>query len=125
VQHLTYLKYIDFVFGAFVILSGVLAILGGLGMGAMMILLAGDIIMGVIYLVVFLVMGVVVLGVGGLMVMTGRGLEQGRGRIVQTIISGLMVINPASFPIGTAIGAYGLWVCWMNAESKAAFEGGV
>ena len=121
-QHLTYLKYIDFLFGAFMVLIGVLEILAGLGLGAMMILLAGDIVMGIIYLVAFLIGGLVILGVGGLMVMTGRGLEHGRGRIVQTIISVIML---PSFPVGTAVGAYGLWACWMNEESKAAFEGGV
>ena len=87
-----------------------------------MILLAGDIVMGIVYLLVFVVIGVVFLGLGGLMVMTGRGLEQGRGRIVQSIICAICL---PSFPVGTAIGAYGLWACWMNEESKAAFEGGV
>ena len=50
---------------------------------------------------------------------TARLLPQGRGRIPQTIVAIIVIID---FPVGTLYAAYALWVCWFNAETKARFE---
>jgi hypothetical protein len=55
-----------------------------------------------------------------LLVATAKRVEQGRWRLVQTVLAGLSVAsNP---PVGTAYGLYALWVCWVEPASKAAFE---
>ena len=32
--------------------------------------------------------------------------------------------NMLSFPFGTIYAGYALWVCWMNEDTKRAFEAG-
>jgi hypothetical protein len=51
----------------------------------------------------------------------GYAIEQGRGRGLQTIYAVLALFN---FPIGTAYGAFALWVCW-GAEAELFDQGGV
>lgn len=50
----------------------------------------------------------------------GYSIEQGRGRILQTIYAVLSIFN---FPLGTAYGAFALWVCW-SAEAELFDRGG-
>ena len=47
-----------------------------------------------------------------------RKVENGQGRLLQTI---LVVFNIGNFPVGTAYGVYALWVCYMNEETKHMF----
>jgi hypothetical protein len=54
-----------------------------------------------------------------LLVLAGRAVGQGRGRILQTVLA---VLTIASFPVGTAYAIYALWVCWSNPPTRAAFE---
>lgn len=50
----------------------------------------------------------------------GYSIEKGRGRILQTIFAALSLFN---FPLGTAYGAFALWVCW-SAEAEVFERGG-
>lgn len=51
----------------------------------------------------------------------GAAIERGRGRMVQTILAILSLLN---FPLGTAYGAFALWVCWA-AEHELFERGGL
>jgi len=51
--------------------------------------------------------------------MAGRGIENGRGRVAQTLVA---VASLGSVPLGTAFGVYAIWVCWFNEETKAGFD---
>jgi len=50
----------------------------------------------------------------------GRNVAEGRWRLVQTIWAVLSLGNNP--PIGLAYGAYALWVCWANAETREVFD---
>jgi len=67
-----------------------------------------DQVLGGVFLVLGLVVGIVCLLLSGLTLFTGLKVrkEQPIGRILGIIISILVVL---SFPIGTALGIYGLW----------------
>ncbi len=55
-----------------------------------------------------------------LLKVTGNRVAVGRWRIFQTIMAVLnLTSNP---PLGTAYGAYALWVCWGHPESRARFD---
>lgn len=45
-------------------------------------------------------------------------LESGRGRVPQTLLA---IAGLTSVPLGTMYGAYALWVCWWNEETRAKF----
>ena len=77
-------------------------------------------IVGVIVLVVFGLAGLLLLLETVLLVVAGRAVGQGRGRLLQTILA---ILQIASFPVGTAYGVYALWVCWSNGPTKAVFDG--
>jgi hypothetical protein len=51
----------------------------------------------------------------------GYAIELGRGRILQTIVAALALLN---FPLGTAYGVFAIWVCW-SAEKEVFDRGGV
>ena len=46
-------------------------------------------------------------------------LEQGRGRVLQTVVA---VLNLSNFPLGTLYGGYALWIVWMEPTCKAFFD---
>ncbi len=50
----------------------------------------------------------------------GSRVSEGRWRGVQTVWAAMSVANNP--PLGTAYGLYALWVCWVNPETRAAFE---
>jgi hypothetical protein len=56
---------------------------------------------------------------GAAHIVIGYLVGSGRGRVPQTIIAVLML---GGAPIGTIYGLYALWVCWLDAASKARFE---
>ncbi len=47
-------------------------------------------------------------------------VEKGRARLLQTIVAVLWLF---AFPIGTAAGAFALWVCW-SGDSRQVFDDG-
>jgi len=66
--------------------------------------------------------GVVIALIAGLTVpcfFAARRIERGRGRLAQTVVA---VLSLGSVPFGTAFGAYSLWVCWFNEDTKRHFE---
>jgi hypothetical protein len=67
-----------------------------------------------------LVMTLLLVALAAPHVYLGLFIEKGRGRILQSILA---VIALFAFPIGTAFGAFALWVCW-SVEAEL-FESGV
>jgi len=117
---MTHLRQLNKVNQAYAIFNVVVGLVCAVGMGWMTIisyeadLLFGHIMLGSTILTVGLV-GVF----AALMLMTGTRVEQGRWRLMQTILA---VLNISNVPMGTAYGAYALWVCWSDPASKARFE---
>jgi len=69
------------------------------------------------------VTGVTLMLLAGLAVLAfiaARGVMWGRGRWAQTVLA---LVSLPNLPIGTAYGAYALWVCWWNADTKRTFRG--
>lgn len=69
-----------------------------------------------------LINGLVMALVAGMAVPTlvaARRIEHGRGRLAQTVVA---VLSLTSVPLGTAYGAYALWVCWFNKDTKRRFD---
>lgn len=108
----------------YALINAVLGIVSVIGIGIVMYSIeeSGDLpavwLMGGVTLltVVLVVLSVV------LYIATGKRVEHGRWRIMQTVLAVLNVTsNP---PLGTAYGAYAIWVCWMNPASKACFDAG-
>lgn len=56
----------------------------------------------------------------GFAVVMARRVSTGRWRLPQTVWAILTLANNP--PIGLLYGVYALWVCWGNAETRAAFE---
>jgi len=122
VKHLNYLKLINYLMAGMFLFFGILSVLlisipliigltqGGMGASELGILCGAA-------LGSFLLLGVFAV----LYFVAGRKVARGRGRILQTI---LCVLSISNLPIGTAYGIFGLWVCWMNDETKAIFEEG-
>lgn len=69
---------------------------------------------------VALVPALVMLAVAAPHVYLALVVEQGKGRILQTVLAVLGLLN---FPIGTAVGAFALYACW-SGESARIFEEG-
>ena len=121
-KHLRYLKLINMVMAGMFLFFGIISVLlisvpviigltqGGMGASEMAIL-AGAAIGSFVVLGLFAVLYFV----------AGRKVARGRGRVLQTI---LCVLSISNLPIGTAYGIFGLWVCWMNDETKIIFEEG-
>jgi len=121
-KHLRYLKLINMAMAGMFLFFGIISVLMisvplilGLtqgGMGASEIAILGGAAIGS-----FLLLGLFAM----LYFVCGRKVGRGRGRILQTILA---VMSISNLPIGTAYGIFGLWVCWMNDETKAIFEEG-
>ena len=112
-KHLTYLKYIYLIFGAMYALTVLLTCAGSVAVFATGG--EGSIAAGVLYIFVAFFLCVLT----GLYVLAGVKLGRGEGRILGTILSVLMLFNCP----GIFIGAYTLWVCWANEETKKIFAG--
>jgi uncharacterized RDD family membrane protein YckC len=56
---------------------------------------------------------------GVLAIVSGIRVADGEGRGLQTLVA---VLSATSFPIGTIYCAYAIYVCWINAESRACFR---
>ncbi len=50
----------------------------------------------------------------------GSRVAEGRWRWLQTVWAVLCIGNNP--PVGAAYGLYALWVCWLNPDTKTAFE---
>ena len=116
-EHLKYLKWINYA------MAGLLAMAGLFGgaMGLIMLMASSSqseaegVFVSVLFMVLF--MGIT-LPFALLHYLTGKRVAEGRWRIVQTILAIMGIMN---MPVGTAYGLYSLWLCWMNEESKAQF----
>ena len=120
-EHLKYLSWFNYLFAAFTGLAALFVVLGGLAVGGSMLMGGGEgdmtplvitgVSIGFAALIIFVLFA--------LYIVAGRKVAVGRGRILQTILAVLAITN---LPIGTIYGAYALWVCWMNEETKKVFE---
>lgn len=114
-KHLRILKYLNFVIAALTLISGIGALVRifvPIGCPYM-----GD--CGTISVVggTFTFILLAVLATGHIVV--GYLVSGQRGRVAQTVLAVLQLIK---FPLGTAFGAYAIWVCWIQKETKASFE---
>lgn len=117
-QHLDYLKYANFAMAALYALA-LLIVLVAVGLQIGLVVSNGADTSALIPLVIgggaalFVVLALLVL-----FVVTGRMVGSGRGRILQTVLA---VLNIGNCP-GVFYAVYALWVCWLNDETKVAFE---
>jgi hypothetical protein len=119
VEHLKYLAWMNYAFAALFAISLLFTGLGGLAVVGLGLSSGGDMGSVMVSVITFGILAVV-LGVFMLVyVMAGRQVSRGRGRILQSILS---VLSLGSVPIGTIYGGYGLWVCWMNEDTKKVFD---
>ena len=121
-KHLGYLKLLNTLMAGLFVFAGLLSALlvcvplvlgllqGGMGVSDIIVLALA----GVVSFILCAALGV-------LYFITGRKVARGRGRVLQTITS---ILSMGSVPLGTAYAIYGLWVCWMNDETKVIFEEG-
>ncbi|MFT3712127.1 MAG: hypothetical protein QM817_31170 [Archangium sp.] len=70
---------------------------------------------------IFALIGAVVMLCAAPSAYLGYVIEKGRGRGLQTVFA---VLALANFPLGTAYGAFALWVCW-SLEAEVFERGGV
>lgn len=123
-NHLKILSIVDYVFAALTFLGLLLIGVATLLTTAAALSSAGMDALGSLIpsLVINVVMMVVLAGFGVLFAVAGRQVGKGRGRILQTILAVMSIMN---CPVGTAFAAYSLWACWANPETVAAFSGGM
>jgi hypothetical protein len=123
-QHVSILGVLYIVFGVLGILLALtlLALFGGAA-GIVRMVASNDPdaavavpILGVMGIVLFLL--VALLSVPGLVIGIGLVKFRSWGRIGGLVLSALNLLN---FPLGTALGAYGLWVL-LNKETEGVFS---
>ncbi len=119
-NHLNNLKLVNYVLGALNLLVALLTILGGIATVGMGVASGADIGSMVPSIVMFGVFTFSIGIVAVLFFMAGGRVARAKGRVLQTILA---VLSLPSCP-GIFYGAYALWVCWMNAESKALLDQG-
>ena len=119
-DHLKYLSWVNYFFGAMALLSFGLLLLGMLA-SVGLTLSAGGEISAVLPSVIGLGVGsLVLLVVSILHFLAGSGVAKGRRRGLQTVLAVLTLPNCP----GLFYGIYALWVCWGNEPTKHAFEEG-
>jgi hypothetical protein len=123
-QHVSILGVLYIIFGVLGILAAVscLALFGGAA-GIVRMAAPDDPdaavaipVLGVIGVVLFVLLSL--LSIPGLVVGIGLTKFQGWSRIGGLVLSGLNLLN---FPLGTALGIYGLWVL-LSKEAEAVFR---
>jgi hypothetical protein len=66
-----------------------------------------------------IVAGFLSLGFGFLFFVSANNVARGEGRTLATVLAALQIGNCP----GIFVAIYTLWVCWINEETKAVFEG--
>jgi len=66
-----------------------------------------------------IVAGCLSLGIGFLFFVSANKVARGEGRTLATVLAALQIGNCP----GIFVAIYTLWVCWINEETKAVFEG--
>lgn len=123
-DHNNLLSIFFFIQGGLVLLAGIFIVLMYGIMGGTMAATSTrgeEQMIGGIFVVVSVVMGIVMLLFAGLYLFTGFKMrkEQKIGRTLGIIGSILALF---SFPLGTALGVYGLW--FLFGDGRALYEGG-
>ena len=120
-EHLQYLRRVN---NANAWITAILSVAAFIGLGVMtyQVFQAGDRTSGGLLIATSAVTVLMVVASIVLYVITGKKVEQGRWRIMQTVLA---ILNLGSNPpLGTAYGIYAMYVCWFNEKSKACFESG-
>jgi hypothetical protein len=119
-NHLKTLKTVNFVLGAYTILMGILFLV--------MFVIPGlwgwfDGQEGAwLFVVLGLLFTILIGGFGVAHVIVGYLVGSGRGRIAQTFLASMQLM---SFPVGTVYAVYALWVCWGDEDSRKKFESAI
>lgn len=116
-QHLRYLKIVNYVYGGLLLLVALvmLAVLIGLVSGEW----AGVSRTHIQIANTALVIATIVTSLVALLVLwTGTQVQRARGRVLQSILA---VVSVFEFPFGTVYGLYALYVCWVNEPTREAF----
>lgn len=122
-QHIKILSILFYIFGAILLIVALFVLIGGAGLATMIVtqdghndaagaFAAGGCMTGVAVLVAIMSLP---------SILAGWGLSKGKSwaRILTIIIA---ILNLPGFPVGTALGAYALWVMF-NDETKALLNG--
>jgi len=121
-KHLAYLKLANTLMAIVMLLAGIMAMLI---VAVFVVLMGQQQPLGTYELAVLAGSGFggfLVCAVSGLVLwLVGRKVAHGRARMLQTLAA---VLSLSSFPVGTFYGAYALWVCWFNAETRDVFDSG-
>lgn len=114
-QHIRILAILYIVFGALGLVGAILVLVAGVGMGLASNEPDAAIVGGTCATAVAVFIAVISLP----NLIAGMGLRNGRqwARILTIILS---ILNLFNFPLGTALGIYGLWVL-LNEQSKSYF----
>jgi hypothetical protein len=114
----------------FLIVGGLVSLLGlflGVVYGLMGLMFAATAkgegaLVGGVFVIVAIVVGIIFLAVGGLHLMSGWKLYKGQqsAKIWATVSS--ILVLPFFIPLGTALGVYGLWFIFSD-QGKAFFAG--
>ena len=123
-DHNKLLSIFFFIMGGLQLFAGVIVIFVYGGLGTVMLSTARkseEQTMGGVFLVLAVVVGLFVLAFAGLFLFTGWKLlkEQAIGRTLGIIGS---ILSLMSFPLGTALGVYGLWF-FFGDQGKAFYSG--
>lgn len=114
-KHLRILKYLNFVMALLALISGIGALVNifvPFGCSC-----SGD--SGTISVVGGTFTFVLLAGLAAGHIAVGYLVSAQRGRSAQTVLAVLQLIH---FPLGTAFGAYAIWVCWLQKKTKSLFE---
>ena len=124
-DHNKLLSILFFIMGGLQLLGGVIIGLIYGGLGAMMLSSARrteEQTVGGVFLVMAVVVALIIFALAGLFIFTGWKMrkEQPLGRVLGIISSILSILR---FPLGTALGVYGLWF-FFGDQGKQFYSGG-
>ena len=116
-EHLGYLKVVNFVYAGFMALLALMTLLGGGGATFLELPVFGG---GFVLFKILLTVLVTALlaGLSLFYFRVGQEVENGQWRAAQTV---LIVFNMFNCP-GVLYSAYAVWVCWINVETRDVFE---
>lgn len=121
-DHLKVLSILDFVSAGLSILAMLLVGLSTAATIGLAVTSGGGSEVWTAMLPALVINGLVLVFLGVLAVieiLAGLRVRDGRGRILQTVVAVLSLLN---CPLGTLFAGYSLWVCWIDEASKARFE---
>jgi len=119
-NHLKVIRYLDYLSAAILIVVGVLLF----GSTAATVWVVAESSPDAMFMVIpsaglTAAMVLFMLGMGVVAWRAARRIEDGRGRVAQSILAVVSVIN---LPVGTIFALYSLWACWVNEDTRSRFD---